>query len=75
MRVSTLFCLVAGVIPVLSSAIKPYVAREVKYVDVPQPRHIDIYDESIAYIEGRSLHLGQFNLAQTIPPGKVLVSA
>lgn len=74
MRYSTLFYVLAGASSVLSSALQPYVAHEAKYIGAAEKRHIDIYDESIAYIEGRSLHLGKFDLAQTFPASKVLVS-
>ncbi|KAH8659364.1 hypothetical protein BGZ60DRAFT_531269 [Tricladium varicosporioides] len=74
MKFSPLLCLLAGALPVFSkpTALKPLVAYDIKYVDVPQKRHIPI--DEFAYIEGRSKNLGTFNLAKTFPAKDVLIN-
>ncbi|RDL33736.1 uncharacterized protein BP5553_08104 [Venustampulla echinocandica] len=63
-------CLLAGAAPVFSSVLKPLVAYDVKYVDVPEKRHIDI--DHFSYIEGRNRNLGTVSLAKTFPAKDVL---
>ncbi|KAF4626079.1 hypothetical protein G7Y89_g12079 [Cudoniella acicularis] len=67
-----------GALPVFSTSSKPFVAKiqrasnDVKYVDVPQKRHVPI--EDFAYVKGRSQTLGTFSLAKTFPASDVLVN-
>ncbi|TVY93132.1 hypothetical protein LAWI1_G002920 [Lachnellula willkommii] len=68
----SLFCLLAAAIPVFSSALKPILAHDVKYVDVPERRHLDLSEFS--HLEGRSKNLGTYNLAKTFPANDVWIN-
>jgi hypothetical protein len=67
----SLLCLLAGVIPVFSSALKPLLAHDVRYVDVPERRHLDI--GAFSNLEGRSNTLGTYSLAKTFPANDVMI--
>ncbi|TVY37639.1 hypothetical protein LOCC1_G007254 [Lachnellula occidentalis] len=66
---SSLFCLLAAAIPVFSSALKPILAHDVRYVDVPERRHLDL--NQFSHLEGRTTNLGTYDLSQTFPANDV----
>ena len=68
----SLLCLLAAAIPVFSSALKPILAHDVRYVDVPERRHLDISEFS--HLEGRAKNLGTYNLAKTFPANDVWIN-
>ena len=68
----SLFCLLAAAIPVFSSALKPILAHDVRYVDVPERRHLDLSEFS--HLEGRSQNLGTYNLGKTFPANDVWIN-
>lgn len=66
----SLLCLLAGAIPVFSSALKPLVAHDVRHVNSLDRRHLDL--GVLSNLERRDLTLGTYSLVVTLPPSDIL---
>jgi phosphoglycerol transferase MdoB-like AlkP superfamily enzyme len=71
MRVISLFSLLAAVFPIYSSAISPLVVHHVQNVDVAGKRDFNVNE--FAYVKGRAMEIGNFDLSEIFEENKVLV--
>jgi hypothetical protein len=73
MKLAPYICILAGALPVISSALKPLVAYDVDYVGVAQRRHLDL--KPFENLEERTspINLGTYSLAKKFSKDFVLL--